>query len=134
MNALANLRTGPNQRVRVYHRSRSHISADIDVHRRHAHNTAGEISAPSDAGPSGNNADAVGARKPPRRIGVLVEKGKHRVGIAVAQRHVDYFSRAKAEQDAALHPGNGPPFAASLILRRRPHRTRLERIEKPSYD
>src|SRR6185436_2920793 len=104
MNALAHMSAGSNQRVRVYHRSGSDMSADIDVHRRHADHTTHQISAPSDAGSSGNDSDPVGARQSPRRIGVLVEKGKHGVGVAVAKRHVDYFARAKAEQDAALHP------------------------------
>ena len=57
---LADLGTGADQSVRVDHRTRAHVRSDIYVHGRHAHDSARNVGAASDARPTRHDSNAVG--------------------------------------------------------------------------
>ena len=66
---LADLRAAANQGVRIDHGAIVNISADVDVHGRHASDTAADVAAIANAGAAGNDADAVLRGEMLERIG-----------------------------------------------------------------
>ena len=63
VHALADLRAGSDQRVRIDHRAVVDVGADVDVHRRHADDALAEVRAVADGRSAGHDADAVAASK-----------------------------------------------------------------------
>ena len=87
-----------------------------------------------DAGTARHDSNPIGSGESSWRIGVLVEKRKHDVGIAIAERHIDDSTEPEAEQDSTLHPRNRPPFTCDRIFLRCPDLASFESIEKLPYD
>jgi len=74
VDALADLRAGTDQGVRVDHGAFIHPGAGVDIHGRHADYTASNVSACADGRAAGNDTDAVGCGEMANRIGVLVDE------------------------------------------------------------
>ena len=110
VHALADLRAGADQSVRVDHRAFVHVGADVDEHGRHADDRRRNVGAFADGRSSGHQANAIGERQSAGREGVLVDKGEH-----VAVRHFLQFAETEAEQDALLHPGIDDPAVVDFL-------------------
>src|SRR6266850_7090139 len=106
----------------IYHCSLVDKSAGVDEHRRHADDAGRNVRAVTYARPTGNDAHAIVRRKSSDWISVLVEKLK----TGVSGRHFHNRAHAKAEQDAALHPGIRLPLAVRGPL----SRTHLAAVER----
>src|SRR5712692_4142148 len=112
MHPLANLSTRPHQSVAVDHCAFIDVSAGVDEHRRHAHDAGRDVRAVAYARAAGHDADMIVRRKFSDWISVLVEKLK----TETCRRHFHNRAHAKAEQDAALHPGIRFPLAAGIAF------------------
>ena len=120
MHAGADLRARSDQRVRVDQRAFAHISADVDVHRRHADHAAGDEGAAADGRTTGHNADASCHPRALHRLRILVVERQ-------AGRHLHEVAKAKTEQDALLDPGVDAPSGGHRQVRlRRAHGSRFE--------
>ena len=95
------LRTAPNERMRIDHRAFAHVRANVHKHRRHTNYPAPDVTAVANAGAARNNAHAVGSRERPHRIRGLV---KERLSRCV-DGHVRDRAHSKAQQNSLLHPG-----------------------------
>src|SRR5260221_7901219 len=96
----------------IDHRSFIDISAGIDEHRRHADDAGRNVRAIAYARTARDDAHAIVRRKSSYWISVLVEKLK----TGICGRHFHNRAHAKAEQDAALHPGIRLPLAVPVTL------------------
>src|SRR6185503_19439113 len=103
MDALTDLRARPNEGMRIHHRVPADVRADVDVHRRHADDTGGDIRAAANRRPAGYDADTIRQIEAVRRIGMLVEEEvAGRCALVIVRRHVDDLTDTEAEQDAEL--------------------------------
>ncbi len=108
MNALADLRAGADQGVRVDQCALVNIRADVDIHGRHADDSASDIGPGTNRRAAGNYAHAIAGRETASGEGVLVDKRKASKRAA-SKRHLFERAKAKAEQDSLLDPGIHPP-------------------------
>src|SRR4051812_3423290 len=117
MDAFADLRARPDERVRIDHRSFIDICANVDVHRWHAYDALRHEGAAANAGSAGHHANPVTRRESASRIRVLVDKCMvadvaHSLYIDVTVGHE--LPDSKSEQDPALHPRIRLPLARTI--------------------
>src|SRR5207244_1703151 len=93
-----------------------HVSADVDVHGRHADDAGRDKSAFADRRTPGHDANPIGNLYAARREGVFIDKRKDAAFIECLER-----PDAKTQQDAALDPLVRAPCPA--LLRRGADRT-----------
>src|ERR1700688_4490255 len=91
--------------MRIDHRAVADVSTRIDEHRRHAHDVASDVAAIANARSTGNDAHAIGSRKMPHRVSILVKEWLLR-GI---HRHIHGGSHAEAHEDSLFYPRVGSP-------------------------
>ena len=115
VHAGADLRAGADQGVGIDQRLVADVGPDVHEHRRHADDAAAEPGAIAHGRAARNEPHRRPGADRLERKRVLVEERPP----AVIGRHVDRFAEAKAEQDAALHPGVHLPAAGRGRIRLR---------------
>ena len=78
MHSFANLRARSDKCMRIDHRARPDVCANVHVHRRHADDPGSEVCAPPDGRPTRNDTYRVGKREPAKRVRILVEEREAR--------------------------------------------------------
>src|ERR1035441_1156529 len=91
------------QGVRIDHGAIVDVSADIDVHRRHAGDVPADVCAFAHATAAGHHADVLLRADPLHGISVLVAEAEG------AHRHIDVDAHPEADQNALLDPGVDAP-------------------------
>src|SRR5882724_250081 len=101
----ADLRTTPNEGMRINHRAFTNVRANIHKHGRHANDSAANEAPIANAGAAGNDAHAIRGRERARGIGRLV---KERLLHGI-DGHVRDSAHAESEENSLLDPGVCPP-------------------------
>ena len=109
MDIAANLGAGADGNVRVDHGALAHVGADVDVCRRHHYGAGGKVGAAADAGPAGDDANAVLRLEIPYREGGFVKKRE------LSLRHVRNPPQAEALEYGLLYPHVHNPLAVNLF-------------------
>src|SRR6267143_6772198 len=102
---VADLRTTPNEGMRINHRAFSYVRAHIHKHGRHANDSAANVAAIANAGAAGNDSDAIRRRERARGVSSLV---KERLLYGI-DGHVGDSAHAKSQENSLLDPGVCPP-------------------------
>src|ERR1035437_6102757 len=111
--------------VRIDHRARADVRADVHEHRRHADDTGRDVHAPPDRRAARHDPHAVLETEALRWNGVLVHE-RERVA---ARREVRQLAEAERDENPALHPRHRAP-GAIVSSNSRTHRARLECLEQ----
>src|SRR5207245_2072357 len=125
VHALANLRAGAYQRVRVNQSAVVHIGAYVDVHGRHADHALADVAAVANRRTARHHTHVLFWWNLLQRAGVLVAElrlarcsGARRLHWKGAPfGHLDDAPDAKPEQDAFLHPGVHLPAGGRTRVR-----------------
>src|SRR5450759_3887075 len=99
------------QGVRIHHGAVTDVSADVDVHGRHAGDVLAEVCAFADAAAAGHDADVLLRADALHRISVLVAEAES------AHGHVDIDAHAEADQNALLDPDVDAPAGGRRWVR-----------------
>src|ERR1035441_5544674 len=99
------------QGVRIDHGAIVDVSADIDVHGRHAGDVPADVCAFAHATAAGHDADVFLSADPLHGISVPVAEAER------AHRHIDVDAHPEAEQNALLDPGVDSPAGGGRRVR-----------------
>ena len=108
MNVFADLRAGPHGDMAVHHGAFTYIGPYVDIGRGHDNGAFGYESTAPDAGPAGDDADAVLCAELPHRVSILVKEGK------LTFTHVCDGAQPEAGKNYFLHVLVYLPYAVCL--------------------